>query len=140
VLAALRAWFGRHPLWLSGVFAFLLYMTFVFMPWDFLIKPFVRDISQWEEVWFGFMLRGWTAKATEPLHWAIYAGLAFGFWKERRWALPATALYFVQIAIGMLVWSIRDPRGPGWPGGVAFAVPMLVLAGALWRARRRFSA
>ena len=35
-------------------------------------------------VWFGFMLEGWAAKATEPLHWAIYAAGAYGFWKMRR--------------------------------------------------------
>jgi hypothetical protein len=150
VLAALRAWLARHPvatarwarrpLWLKAVFAFLLFMTFVFMPWDFLVKPFFRGLEGAEEVWFGFMLRGWAAKATEPLHWAIYAALAWGLWEGRKWALPAAALYFAQVAVGMLIWNLRDERGMGVLGGLASGIPFALLAVALWLEQRRFAA
>jgi hypothetical protein len=140
VLDALRAWLARHPRWLGAVLLFFLFMTFVFMPWDLFVKPFVRPVDQWEEVWFGFLLRGWAAKATEPLHWAIYGALAWGLWKERPWACPAAALYSAQVAFGMLVWNLRDERGLGIAGGMASAAPFALLAVALWRERRRFSA
>jgi hypothetical protein len=100
----------------------------------------VRGLEGAEEVWFGLMLRGWAAKATEPLHWAIYAALTWGFWKERSWALPAAALYMTQVAVGMLVWNLRDERGMGLLGGLAAGAPFALLTVVLWRARRRFSA
>ena len=67
--------FGRRPWWMNALFAFCLFMTFVYMPYDMLWKPVEKD----QEVWFGYLLHGWAAKATEPLHWAIYAAGAYGF-------------------------------------------------------------
>ena len=138
---ALRDWLRRHPRWLGAVLLFCLYMTFVFMPYDFLGKLFLRDVAQAEEVWFGIVLRGWAAKATEPLHWAIYAALAWGLWKDRPWALPAAAVYTAQVAIGMLVWSVSALGGArGLALGAAAFVLFGALALALWRARPRATA
>ena len=64
-----------RPVWMTGVMLFCFYMTFIYMPFDMFIKPVEQD----EEVWFGVMLHGWWAKATEPLHWLIYGFGTFGF-------------------------------------------------------------
>ncbi len=125
---------GRRPWWMNALFAFCLYMTFVYMPFDLFAKSVASD----EEVWFGFMLRGWAAKLTEPLHWAIYAAGAYGFWKMRPWMWPWAAVYAAQVSFGMLVWNLRDARGRGWLGGVFTALVFLVPTLALWRARAIF--
>ena len=121
---------------MNGLFAFCLFMTFVYLPFDLFWKPVADD----QEVWFGILVRGWAAKATEPLHWAIYAAGAYGFWKMRAWMHPWAAVYTASIAIGMVVWGATDPRGSqalaiGALGAVAFGA----LTVALWRARSRFS-
>ena len=82
-------------------------MTFIYMPYDLFFKPVAED----EEVWFGFVLHGWEAKLTAPLHWLIYGAGAYGFWKMARWMWPFAALYTTQIAIAMLVWNLIDERG-----------------------------
>jgi hypothetical protein len=132
--AVLRDQWRARPWWMNLMFAFCLYMTFIYMPWDIFIKPVAQD----EEVWFGITLHGWAAKATAPLHWLIYAGGAYGFWKMCGWMWPWAAVYAAQVVVSMLVWNLLDPRGGGWiPGFIAaavFAVPMV----ALWRARPRF--
>jgi hypothetical protein len=51
------------------------------------------------------------------------------------WVWPAAALYVAQIAIGMLVWSARDERGPGVVAGVVSFTAFGALAWFLWRAR-----
>ena len=126
----------RYPLAVRGVFVFSLFMTFVYMPYDVFVKLFTQSIEQAEEVWFGLMLRGWAAKLTEPLHWLIYASLGYGFFRERRWAWPFAALYTLQVAVGMVVWSMLytshgTPKAVGVMGGLLFAA----LAAAVWRAR-----
>jgi hypothetical protein len=126
-------WSSR-PWWMSLIFFFCVYMTFVYMPFDLFFKPVAVD----EEVWFGFTLRGWWAKATEPLHWLIYAAGAYGFWRMKSWMWPWAALYAAQVAIAMFVFSLIDERGGGLISGLVagalFAVPMV----ALWRARELF--
>ena len=129
-----RTELARRPWWMNGLLAFCLFMTFVYMPFDLFWKSIATD----EEVWFGLMLHGWAAKLTEPLHWAVYAAGAYGFWKMRPWMWPWAAVYSAQISIGMLVWSLRDPRGRGWIGGAVAALVFLIPAVALWRARPRF--
>ena len=131
-----RTELARRPWWMNGLLAFCLFMTFVYMPFDLFWKSIATD----EEVWFGLMLHGWAAKLTEPLHWAVYAAGAYGFWKMRPWMWPWAAVYSAQISIGMLVWSLRDPRGRGWIGGAVAALVFLIPAVALWRARARFRA
>ena len=124
----------RRPWWMNLLWGFCLYMTFVYLPFDLFLKPVAED----EEVWFGFVLHGWAAKLTEPLHWLIYGAGAFGFWKMSRWMWPWAAVYAVQVALAMLVWNLIDSRGGGIvPGLVSMAV-VAVPAIALWRAKDRF--
>jgi hypothetical protein len=125
---------ATRPWWMTGLLGFCLFMTFVYLPFDLFWKPVARD----QEVWLGFVLEGWAAKATEPLHWAIYAAGAYGLWKMRPWLHPWAALYTASIAIGMLVWSVRDPRGPGLLVGLVPCAAFAALAIALWRGRGRF--
>ena len=113
-----------------------MYMTFIYMPFDLFWKPVALD----EEVWFGITLHGWSAKLTEPLHWLIYAAGAYGFWKMNPWMWPWAAVYVAQVSVGMLVWSVVDPRGAGLRAGAVAGLVFLVPTVALWRARRAFSA
>ena len=113
------------------ILCFCLFMTFVYLPFDMFWKPVAAD----QEVWFGFLLEGWAAKLTEPFHWAIYAAGAYGMWKMRSWMWPWAAVYSLQVALGMFVWSLL--RGSSLAGGVAFAVFMIPTL-ALFRARDAF--
>lgn len=114
---------------------FCFYMTFIYMPFDMFIKPVAED----QEVWFGILLTGWAAKATEPFHWFIYGAGAWGFLKMKSWLWPWASLYVVQIAISMLVWSLLDERGRGLEWGLVAALPFIILAVFLWRARGQFN-
>jgi hypothetical protein len=126
----------RYPLPVSGLFLFSVFMTFVYLPYDMLVKPFTQSVAQAEEVWFGFMLRGWAAKLTEPLHWLIYAALGHGFYRDRPWAFALGALYALQVAIGMLVWAaLYVSPGVVWMGSIVASLLFAVLAAAVWRAR-----
>ncbi len=129
----LRAIFAGRPIWMNAVMLFCFYMTVVYLPFDLFIKPVATD----EEVWFGIVLHGWAAKATEPLHWAIYGAGTYGFYRMKSWMWPWAALYTAQIAIGMFVWSMTDPRG-GWITGSLAAVAIAALAGGLWRSKPMF--
>ncbi len=123
-----------RPWWMNLIWWFCLYMTFIYMPFDIFWKPVALD----QEVWFGFMLTGWAAKLTAPLHWLIYGLGAYGFWRMAPWLWPWASLYCAQIAIGMCVWSVLDDRGTLTMGIVAGAI-FLVPTVALWRARRQFT-
>jgi len=130
-----RAQLARRPGWMNGVMAFCAFMTFVYMPFDLFWKPVAVD----EEVWFGLRLHGWAAKATEPLHWAIYAAGLYGFWRMRPWMWPWAAVYAAQVAIGMLVWPLVYVGGArGWIVGVVSFAAFAALTFALWRAKARF--
>ena len=135
MLDQLKAEWRRRPWWMNLIFGFCVYMTFVYMPFDVFYKPVAED----QEVWFGFMLTGWWAKATAPLHWLIYGAGAYGFWRMRRWMWPWAALYCAQVALGMLIWSLLDDRGSGLAGGLVAMAVFLVPTVALWQARPRFS-
>ena len=128
----LRTALTRRPWWMQPLLAFCLFMTVVYMPFDMFLKPVAED----QEVWFGFTLTGWAAKATEPLHWAIYAAGAVGFWKMRSWMWPWAAVYALQVAIAMAVFSAREGALGG--GAVVFAVFMVPTV-ALYRARSKFT-
>ena len=119
---------------MNALLLFCAYMTFVYVPWDFLSKP----VAEAEEVWFGILLTGMAAKATEPLHWLIYFCGMRGFWRQKTWMHPWAALYTLQIAIGMFVWSVLDPRSGGAPIGALMAIPFLLIAYLLWREKSRF--
>ena len=132
--AAVVAELRRRPWWMNLLWGFCLYMTFIYVPFDLFLKPVAQD----EEVWLGFVLHGWAAKATAPLHWLIYGAGAYGFWKMARWMWPWAAVYFAQIAIAMLVWNLVDPRGGGLLSGSISAAVLLVPTVALWLAKERF--
>jgi hypothetical protein len=137
---AIVAQWAERPWWMNLIWFFCLYMTFIYMPFDIFTKPFERL----EEIWFGFTLHGWPAKITEPVHWAIYAAGAYGFWKMKSWMWPWAAVYCAQIVIAMVVFNVisgpefGDNRGGGpWAAvisGIIFSVPTI----ALWRARNAF--
>jgi hypothetical protein len=136
VIQAVTADWHRRPWWMNFIFYFCLYMTFIYMPFDIFFKPVADD----HEIWFGFALTGWWAKATAPLHWLVYAAGAYGFWKMSNWMWPWAAVYAAQVVIAMFVWNLVNPNGAGWLGaiiaGLVFCLPMV----ALYRARPEFSA
>jgi short-subunit dehydrogenase len=116
---------------------FCAYMAFVYVPWDFLLKPAAVD----EEVWFGIRFHGWAAKLTEPLHWAIYAAGWYGFRHMKSWMWPWAAVYAGQVALGMLLWNFVYVGGfGGFLLGVVSFVPFAWLTWALWQADALFGA
>ncbi|MEM7218511.1 MAG: hypothetical protein AAF515_09115 [Pseudomonadota bacterium] len=125
----------RRPWWMNLLFGFCAYMTIVYMPFDIFFKPVAED----EEVWFGFMLYGWWAKATAPLHWLIYGAGAYGFWKMKRWMWPWAAVYSAQVVIAMLVWNVVNEPGGGLVVGLVSGAIFMIPTVALWRARDRFT-
>ncbi len=133
----LRDVLARRPGWMNALLGFCAYMTFIYLPFDFFVKPVARD----EEVWFGVVLTGLAAKATEPLHWALYAAGSYGFWRMRPWLWPWAALYAAQVAIAMAVWPLLEVGGArGLLMGVVSFIPFAALSVALWNARDRFQA
>jgi short-subunit dehydrogenase len=133
----LRDVLAGRPAWMNALMIFCAFMAFVYVPWDFLVKPVAQD----QEVWFGIMLHGPLAKLTEPLHAAIYAAGAYGFARMKSWMFPWAAVYVAQVAIGMLVWGVLYVDGVSGPifGTVAF-LPFAGLTLALWRAEPLFGA
>ena len=133
MLDAIKADWQKRPWWMSLIFYFCVYMTLIYMPFDLFWKPVAEDA----EVWFGFVLTGWWAKATEPLHWLIYGFGAYGFWKMKSWMWPWAAVYAAQVVIAMALFGVINMRGGLLSGAIAgalFAVPMV----ALWRAKPQF--
>ena len=132
--AAVAEDYRRRPLWMNLIFYFCVYMTFVYMPFDLFLKPVAED----HEIWFGFSLSGWWAKATAPLHWLIYGLGAYGFRHMKPWMWPWAGVYAAQVVIAMVVWNFVNARGGGLNAaiisGLIFTVPMV----ALLRARDTF--
>ena len=127
-----KDWHSR-PWWMNLTFYFCLYMTFIYLPFDLFLKPVDGD----EEIWFGFTLTGWWAKATEPLHWLIYGLGTYGFWKMKTWMWPWASVYVAQIVIAMFVWNILNDMGSLMSAFISasiFSIPMI----ALWRSREEF--
>lgn len=134
MINVLREDWHRRPWWMSLMFYFCVYMTVIYMPFDLFYKPVAED----HEVWFGFTLTGWWAKATEPLHWLIYGLGAWGFREMKSWMWPWAAAYALQVAIAMAVFNLVNENGGGWiAAGVSGALFMIPVV-ALWRARGRF--
>lgn len=134
MLSMIRTQLKLRPWWMNGLMLFCAFMTFLYVPWDIFIKP----LSQDQEVWFGFLFTGWSAKAGALLHWVVYGAGTWGFWKMRPWMHPWAALYVFQIALGMLIWSAMDERGSGLTSGLLVAIPFTALAIVLLRSRPRF--
>ena len=128
-----REFFQKRSWWMNGLLLFCIYMTFIYMPFDMFYKP----VSEDQEVWFGFMLTGWAAKLTEPIHWMIYGAGTYGFIKMKNWMWPWAAVYMAQVCIGMLVWSVTDDRGR-WETGLVAFVLLSPLAIGLWRSKEKF--
>jgi hypothetical protein len=133
---------NKRPWWMNLLWFFCLYMTFIYMPFDMFTKPYER----WEEIWFGFILTGWPAKLTEPLHWLIYAAGAFGFWKMRSWMWPWAAVYSFQVVIAMVVFNLFEgpgmsdhAKGGGLIGAVISGAIFMIPTVALFRARGLFT-
>ena len=126
-------WFCR-PWWMNLMFYFCVYMTIIYMPFDFFYKPVELD----EEVWFGITLHGWYAKLTEPLHWIIYGLGAYGFWKMKSWMWPWASVYLLQVVIAMFFWNQLDPRGGGLVPGLISAAIFCVPLVAMMMAREKF--
>jgi short-subunit dehydrogenase len=133
----LRALFDGRPWWMNVLMVFSGYMAFVYLPWDFFVKPVAVD----EEVWFGVRFHGVAAKVLEIPHWAIYAAGAYGFRRMKPWMWPWAALYVAQVALGMLVWNAVYVGGflGILLGGISF-VPFAALAWALFEAQDAFDA
>ena len=132
--AAVAEDYRRRPLWMNLIFYFCVYMTFIYMPFDLFLKPVAED----HEIWFGFSLTGWWAKATAPLHWLIYGLGAYGFRHMKSWMWPWAGVYAAQVVIAMVVWNFVNVRGGGLNAaiisGLIFTLPMV----ALLRARNTF--
>jgi hypothetical protein len=109
--------------------------TVLFLAARDVFVPHVRDV----EVWFGFELRGATARLTAPLHWAIFAVGAWGFWRARPWITRAAAAYVFCVALSHVVWNLVSPNGHGWVAGLAEAAAISVPGIVLLRARRPFN-
>ena len=133
-----KAWVSQYlegrPHWMNALFLFCGYMTFFYMPFDFFYKPVDVD----DEIWFGFVLHGWAAKATEPIHWAIYAAGFYGFLNMKSWMHPWASLYVVQVAIAMAVFPWLNQGAPFY-AGLIVAIPFVILAVMLFRAKPLFN-
>jgi len=135
IILQIKEDWSRRPWWMNLMFYFCVYMTIIYMPFDFFYKPVELD----EEVWFGITLHGWYAKLTEPLHWIIYGLGAYGFWKMKSWMWPWASVYLLQVVIAMFFWNQLDPRGGGLvPGLISAAIFCLPLI-AMVMAREKFS-
>ncbi len=77
--------------------------TVVFLAARDLFVPRVRDV----EVWLGFEVHGAAARWSAPLHWAIFAFGAWAFWRAKRWAPRAAAIYALYIALSHVIWLWR---------------------------------
>ncbi len=133
--SALRDFLGTRPWWMNGLFAFCVYMAFVYVPWDLFVKPVERDA----EVWFGIVFHGAWAKILAVPHWLVYAAGASGFWRMRAWMWPWAAVYAAEVTLSMVIWPLAVIGGMrglflAAAAGLAFGT----LTRALWRSRGLF--
>lgn len=121
---------------MTALAVFCLGTVLFLVPRDLFVAH-TRDV----EVWFGFEVHGPWALLTAPLHWAIFAVGAWGFWSCRPWIVPCSAIYVFYVALSHLVWSETSPNGRGWPTGLlhaaALAIPGILLLRAHHLARLR---
>ena len=122
---------GERPWWMTGLAIFCLATVCFLVPRD-LFFPETRDV----EVWLGFELRGRGALLTAPLHWMIFGGGAWAFWRARPWIVPAAAAYVFYVALSHLIWSEASPHGNGWRIGALQALAISLPGFLLLRARR----
>jgi hypothetical protein len=117
---------GNRPWWATALAIFCA-ATVVFLIARDLMIPEVRDV----EVWFGLEIHGPLAWLTAPLHWAIFAIGAWGYWRVRPWIWPWPSVYAFTVAFGHLVWNLTSPSGGGWLDGLLqvllFSIPAIAL-------------
>ena len=106
--------------------------TVPFLVFRDLFVEHARDV----EVWFGFEVRGALARATAPVHWAIFLVGAWAFWFRRPWIVPWAAGYVFYVSLSHLVWSEASGNGQGWPMGLAQALVIAIPGVLLLRAHR----
>lgn len=99
---------AHRPCWATGLALFCA-ATVVFLAARDLLVADVRDT----EVWLGFELRGWPARITAPLHWAIFGAGAWGYWHVRPWVWPWASVYALYVAASHGVWNLTSPSGGG---------------------------
>ena len=128
--------FNARPWWMNGILLFCAFMTFIYLPWDIFIKPLDQD----QEVWFGVLFTWWAAKFGALIHWAVYGAGFWGFLHMKSWLHPWAAVYVVQIALGMLVWSVLGGQESGIVRGLVVAGLFLGLAVALIQSKPLFKA
>lgn len=120
-----------RPWWVTALSLFCA-LTVVFLAYRDLFLPDVRDT----EVWLGLEIHGFWARLTAPLHWAIFALGAWGFWTTRPWVWPWASAYVFYIAFSHLVWNLVSPAGGGWASGLGQAALFSIPAIALLEAAR----
>jgi hypothetical protein len=125
--------FRGRPWWMTALLLLCALQVFILLPGELFFRPLAED----QEVWFGYVLTGWAAKLTNPIHWLIYAFGMVGFYRMRPWMHPWAALYTTQVAIATFIWCLRDESVP-LVGAVVSLVAMLGLAWLLWRSKERF--
>jgi hypothetical protein len=121
-----------RPAWMTAMALFCA-LTVMFLAWR---DGFVPEVGN-AEVWLGFELHGAAARLSAPLHWAIFATGAWGFWRAAPWITPAAAAYASYVSVSHLVWNVTSPSGGGWRAGFVQAALFSLPAIALWRAHRR---
>ena len=121
----------KRPWWMTALAGFCLATVAFLVPRDLFVAE-TRDV----EVWLGFELHGAAARLSAPLHWAIFAIGAWGFWRARPWIVPCAAGYCFYVALSHLIWSEASPHGQGWPMGLAQAAALSLPGFLLLRARR----
>jgi hypothetical protein len=110
-------------------------MTFIYSPFDVVLKPMAED----EDVWFGFMFHGWAAKVGGVVHWLVYAALAWGLWRMEAWVWILGSLYTSQVALAMFLWPIMQTDSgsliSSLIAGGLFGIPAV----AFWRSKPLFT-
>ena len=114
---------------MTALAAFCLLTLGFLVPRDLLLAH-TRDV----EVWLGFELHGAAARWSAPVHWAIFALGAWGFWRARPWVVSAAAVYCFYVALSHLIWSEASPNGQGWRIGLVQAALFSLPGVALLRA------
>ena len=123
-----------RPWWANVALAVALFGACIFSPYDLFFVPFDRA----EEVWFGITFHGGAAKVGEVAHWLVWTTFAYGLWRMRPWVPVLAAVYFLQVALAHLIWSVASPRGRGVAIGAIQATVFTVAAAIAFRARPAF--
>jgi hypothetical protein len=113
---------------MNALLAFCAYMAIVRVPLDLATTPVAAD----QEVWFGVLFHGATAKVLAALHELVYAAGAYGFWRMSAWMWPWAAVYAAQVAVSAAVRPLlyRDSARGFARRGALWAVARTILPAA----------